>query len=182
MPEFELLSAGFAIGIIAPYGLSGALQSFPKKEIKDRHSLWIAPVRSLTVVCSALTTIPLSLFVVSLHSFPYTYCSASSYPGCITVALCILQERIIPPHSHILLVLFMLFHTSTIYILLSLCLSPWCWSCQTKSPCVCLCLFKLIPVEGISGLIDWSIDRQFYCFSNELIIYVIFQSKIQSMP
>lgn len=39
VPEFELLSAGFVVGIIAPYGLSGALQSFPKKEIKDRHSL-----------------------------------------------------------------------------------------------------------------------------------------------
>lgn len=37
--ERELPSAGFVAGIIAPYGLSGALQSFPKKEIKDRHSL-----------------------------------------------------------------------------------------------------------------------------------------------
>lgn len=37
--ERELPSAGFVAGIIGPYGLSGALQSFPKKEIKDRHSL-----------------------------------------------------------------------------------------------------------------------------------------------
>lgn len=31
VPEFELLSASFVAGIIAPYGLSGALQSFSKK-------------------------------------------------------------------------------------------------------------------------------------------------------
>lgn len=48
VPKFELLSA--VIGLITPYGLSGALESFPKKEIKDGHSLGIAPVRSFTLL------------------------------------------------------------------------------------------------------------------------------------
>lgn len=39
VPEFELLSACFITGIITPYELTGALQSFPKKEVKGRHLL-----------------------------------------------------------------------------------------------------------------------------------------------
>lgn len=86
VPEFELLSACFVTGIITPYELTGALQSFPKKEVKGRHLLWIALVRSLTVLCPVWTTVAFGPFVVSFRSIPFTYCSAAS---CLTATSCV---------------------------------------------------------------------------------------------
>lgn len=56
---------------------------FPKKEIEDRLWLWIAPVRSLTLLRPASTIIPSTSLL--FPSIPLTYCSATSCQT-ITVA------------------------------------------------------------------------------------------------
>lgn len=127
LPETDLLSAVSVI--VAPYELSGALQSFPKKEIKDGHSLWIAPVSSFSLLCG--------LNKYSLKSL----CGVPSYFSfhllllyIMIVGLCILQVLTFLPSSHVLLL-----YASP----------PQCWSSQTSSHCVSACLSCLQPITMI---------------------------------